>query len=148
MVKAFRLAMCCVLLAGIPMTKAKAETPEETIAKLELDVEEAIVKKDIKVLEKAFADDYFNYDFTSVKKHTKAEVIASIMSPDSALTAYKYTPFDIRIFGSTAIVQGTVHETWTYKGKDASFTSTWLDVLEKRDGHWVFVANECAKVIE
>ena len=127
--------------------QAEAQTPEEEISQVEHEITQAIIKKDLAALEANIAADYSSYGYSSVKKATKADFIAAIKSPDYVVSNFKYASWDIRILGSTAVVQGSDEETSSYRGKDISSTDTWMDVFEKRDGHWMLVANECAKVI-
>ena len=134
-------------LMGLRGTQVEAQTPQDAVSEVEHAIAQAIIKKDIPVLETSIADDYSSYGYGSVKKATKADFIAAIKSPDYVVSHFKYAPWDVRILGSTAIVQGSDEETSSYQGKDISSTDTWLDVFEKRDGRWLLIANECAKVI-
>ena len=146
--KAFDLIALVGVITGMTVTSASAETTEETIARIENEVAQAIIKRDIKVLEERFADDFIGYGPTTLRKTTKTGIISAIKSGDYVVTDFKYRPFTIRVFGSTAVVQGNDDETSTFRGKDISATYTWLDVFEKRSGHWVWIANENAKVTE
>jgi protein-disulfide isomerase len=99
--KAFGLIVSLSVITGMTVTSASAETPEESIARIENEVAQAIINRDIKVLEERFADDFIGYGPTTLRKTTKTDIISAVKSGDYVVTAFKYPPFTIRVFGST-----------------------------------------------
>jgi hypothetical protein len=53
---------------------------------------------------------FYSLDPASGVRRTKNELIASIQSPHYVASTMEITPFFIRIFGSTAVAQGTNYE--------------------------------------
>jgi hypothetical protein len=126
-----------------------AETPEEAVAKIEKDFAEAQITKDAKLfarIEAAMSDDFISLDPTVRSSITKKQLLAFVESPDYVVSAMKFPPFLVRVFGSTAVVQGANDTVASLKGKDASGSFVWLDVFEKRDGHWVWIVTQGGEV--
>lgn len=57
----------------------------------------------------------------------------------------EFPPFFIRVFGSTAVVQGANYELGSVNEKEFSGTYAWFDVFEKRDGRWVWIVSQSSK---
>jgi hypothetical protein len=53
---------------------------------------------------------------------------------------------DVKVLGNVAIVQGSDTEKSTMNGKDTSGKWVWMDVFVKRDGKWVAVRSQAARV--
>jgi hypothetical protein len=134
------------LIAGITATAANAETDEETLAKFEKNLAEAVVTNDTRIIGPMCADDFYAFDSTTGGRGTKADLIAGIQSKEAIVTEMKFPPFFVRIFGSTGFVQGTNEQTTLYKGKVIHGTYVWFDVFEKRGDHWMWIVSESTKV--
>jgi hypothetical protein len=52
----------------------------------------------------------------------------------------------VKVLGNVAVVQGGDTEKSTIGGKDTSGQWVWMDVFEKRDGKWLAVRSQSAKV--
>ena len=78
------------------------------------------------------------------KKQTKAERSASIKS--SHMGSASLGPMDVRVYGDTAVVTGTVDETAAESGKPSTRHYVWMDVFIKREGKWLAVASQTALV--
>ena len=76
----------------------------------------------------------------------KAKALADLKSPGNSLDTIEMGPMKVRIFGSTAIVNGSYTEKSMEKGKDTSGKYVWMDVFVKQDGKWRAVASESTKV--
>ena len=50
------------------------------------------------------------------------------------------------MIGNIAVAQGTDTEKSIFDGKDSSGKYAWMDVFAKRDGKWVAVRSQTAKV--
>ena len=127
---------------------ATAEDLSATQKKL-VDVEtawaNAFVHKDVAVLSNTIADDWTGQN-DSGKTETKAGLIASVKSGETAITSMTNHDLKVRVFGKIAVVQGADDEKSSYKGKDTSGTYTWIDVLELRGGKWMAIASQVTKV--
>jgi hypothetical protein len=147
--KTLRFAMSLAFIAGLTVFHAKAQTAEETLAKIEKDFAAAQISKNPKAFEAIAAvmsDDFYSFDPTTGVRLTKKELIAALQSPHYRASKMEFPPFFIRIFGSTAVVQGTNYELGSIDGKEFSGTYAWFDVFEKRDGRWVWIVSQSSKV--
>jgi ketosteroid isomerase-like protein len=145
-----RILSVVVVLGWVagPVREARQKTPEETLAKIERDFAEMQMTKDrtaIAAVAATMSDDFYSFDPTTGQRISKAQLIAAIESPNFVVKSVKFPPLFIRVFGSTAVVQGVNDETVTYGGKDVTGTYAWFDVFEKRDGTWVWIVSESGK---
>ena len=148
MMKMFSVLMFFGLILNTSASNA-AETPEEALAKIEKDFAQAQITKDAKLfarVEAAMSDDFISLDPTVRSSVTKKQLLAFVESPDYVVSAMKFPPFLVRVFGSTAVVQGTNDTVASLNGKDASGSFVWLDVFEKRDGRWVWIVTQGGEV--
>ena len=53
---------------------------------------------------------------------------------------------DVKVIGNVAVVQGSDTEKSSYKGTDTSGKWAWMDVFVKRDGKWLAVRSQLARV--
>ena len=147
--KTLRFAISLALIAGLIVTHAKAQTDEETLAKIEKDFAAMQISKSPKAIEAVaavMADDFYSFDPTTGVRLTKKELLDAIQSPHYVASKLEFPPFFIRIFGSTAVVQGTNYELGSVNQKRFSGTYAWFDVFEKRDGRWVWIVSQSSKV--
>jgi hypothetical protein len=147
--KTLRFAMCLAFMAGLAVIHVKAETDEETLAKIEKDFAAMQISKNAKAIEAVAAvmsDAFYSFDPTNGVRLTKKELLDAIQSPHYAASKMEFPPFFIRIFGSTAVVQGTNYELGSVNQKQFSGTYAWFDVFEKRDGRWLWIVSQSGKV--
>jgi uncharacterized protein (TIGR02246 family) len=78
------------------------------------------------------------------RKQTKAERSASIRN--SHMGSAAMGPMEVRVFGNTAVVTGTVDETTATDGKESKRHYAWTDVFIKRHGNWLAVASQTALI--
>jgi len=135
------------LVLGSLLSTARAESDQETLTQIEYNIGRAIIKKDPVMLDTIFGDDFFSYSGQS-QKRTKQDWISNSVSPKLVISKFRYSPFDIRVFGTTAVVQGSNDDDARYDGRDISGTYTWLDVFVKREGYWLLIANETVTVTD
>ena len=141
--------MSLAFIAGLTVIHAKAQTAEETLAKIEKDFATVQITKNPKAFEAIAAvmsDDFYSFDPTSGVRLAKKELIAALQSPQYVASKMEFPTFFIRIFGSTAVVQGTNYELGSINGKEFSGTYAWFDVFEKRDARWVWIVSQSSKV--
>jgi len=139
------LAVSLGLLASATANKANEESPEATLTRIEKDFAETQITKDTKAVEPAMADDFYSFDPATGSRRSKAELIASIKPSEYVITSMSFPPFLIRVFGSTAIAQGTNDAVGMAKGKPFKVNFVWFDVFEKRNGHWVWIVSESSQ---
>jgi hypothetical protein len=142
MIRKMMLCSAIVFFATNTATAAQAPTDQEILAKFEKNLAEAVISNDTKQIEPMWADDFYSFNSTTGSRSTKAQAMADIKAMDAVVTDMTFPPFFIRIFGSTALVQGTNTQTALYKGKMIKGSYVWFDIFEKRNGHWMWIISE------
>jgi len=122
-------------------------TTSETLKKLELDWTEASIQKNYPVIESIVAPDWVA-QAGSMKTITRQDFIDILKSGDQVFTKVTLGPMTVRVMGNVAVIQGSADETSQFKGKDTGGKSTFTDVYEKRNGHWVVVNTQMSRVLE
>ena len=143
---------------GDPAPKPQNPTPalpvptdEQVLVQIEKDFAEAQITKDPQAIDAVaakMAEGFYSFNPTTGTRATKAQLVAAIRSPDYRMVRANFPPFFIRIFGSTAIVQGTNTSTDFAKGQTADHAYAWFDVFEKHDGRWQWIFSQSSRVDE
>lgn len=125
--------------------KAEAGAISETVQKLEHDWTDAQRAGDVDKLSEIIADDWrgLQYDGTVM---TKKQLLSETKSGENKLESFEFGPMEVKVLGRVAIVQGSDTEKSSLKGKDTSGHWVWMDVFVDRDGKWVAVRSQSAKV--
>lgn len=138
------LALCSASSAWAGQSKegsdvATARTLED-VEQTWLDAEK---NHDPAAFEKLVADDWLAIT-PDGKKQTKAQRSANIKN--SHMGSASLGPMDVRVFGDTAVVTGTVEESTKQNGRESKRHYAWTDVFIKRGGKWLAVASQTALV--
>lgn len=128
-------------------SKANKNSPEQLLIQMELDWNDADVKKDAVALNRIMADDWMGIDFQGTVM-TKAQVMRDLHSDATATESTDVREIKVRIFGNTGIVSGTEVEKSQYKGQDSSGAYIWTDVFVQRNGRWQAVSSQSTKLAE
>jgi ketosteroid isomerase-like protein len=121
-----------------------AAAVEQELIAMEKDWTQAALKKDIAVIDRIAADDWVGIDFTG-KTFSKADIINEVKSGASAPRSIELGPMKVRVYGDTAVVNGSDTEKSTWQGKDSSGHYVWTDVFVKRNGRWQAVSSQSTK---
>ena len=124
---------------------AAAQTPQQIVKQLEHDWVDAVKTGNAEKLSQVLADDWTGLNFQG-SKDTKQSILADLKSGATKLESFEFGPMDVAVFGNVAVVQGSDTEKSTTKGKDTSGKFVWMDVFVKRDGKWLAVRSQSAKV--
>jgi hypothetical protein len=100
---------------------------------------------DVDKVGQLIADDWMSWG-SDGKKVNKQQYLADIKSGAFKWESIENGPMDVRMFGSIGVVQGSDTEKSSYKGKDTSGKYVWMDVFQKKDGKWMAVRSQVAKV--
>jgi hypothetical protein len=123
---------------------AKAPTTSQAVKQLEHDWVDAMKAGDSDKLGQILADDWVaNYNGS---KETKQSYLDGVKSGASKVESFDFGPMDVKVLGNVAVVQGSDTEKSSYKGTDTSGKWIWMDVFVKRDGKWMAVRSQLAKV--
>lgn len=140
-----KISTIAVVLALCVPWLAAAQGVEQQLKKLEMQWDEAGVKKDAGVYDRVLADDF---TLTGPNGHlvTKAQFTAELKSGEDTVSSSVLSDMKVRIYGDTAIVTYVENAKETFKGQDVSGTSRWTDTWVKREGSWQCVASHGSKV--
>jgi uncharacterized protein (TIGR02246 family) len=129
------------------MAPAKPKTPStaDAIKQLEHDWTDASKAADADKLGAILADDWVGLG-PDGKTINKKDFIAGYTSGKSKMESFDFGPMSVKVMGNVAVVQGSDTEKSMADGKDTSGKWAWMDVFEKRDGKWVAVRSQNAKV--
>jgi len=144
-------AVLVVVLAALCLSVGQAQTPaapkgvEQQLIKMEHDWADAVVKRDMAVLERNLADDYLSIDFEG-GLWTKASALAALKSGEDVVTSAIADDIKVRVYGNAAVVTSrwTVKE--QLKGRDISGQYRVTDIFVKRAGRWGCVASHASKI--
>jgi ketosteroid isomerase-like protein len=143
--KQFVSILAASLLLTYTATAKDPPATEDKIAGFETALGQAMIHKDIATLTNLVADDW-TIQSSSGAMGTKDGFINDVKSGKLVVTSFKIHDVHVRVLGDVAFVQAFDDETSFYEGKENSGTYNWLDVWQKRDGHWVSVATQLTKV--
>ncbi len=117
----------------------------DAVKQVEHDWTDAMKAGDADKLGQIIADDWVALG-PDGKKETKQAFIADFKSGKSKDESFEFGPMTVKVIGNVAIVQGSDTEKSMSAGKDSSGKYVWMDVFAKRDGNWVAVRSQLAKV--
>jgi uncharacterized protein (TIGR02246 family) len=132
-------------LAQTAAPTAKSPSVAQSVKQLEHDWVDAAKAGDTDKLGQILADDWTSLGYDG-SKATKESLLAAMKSGAQKLESFEFGPMDVKVLGSVAVVQGSDTEKSTTGGKDSSGQYAWTDVFVKRDGKWVAVRSQIAKV--
>ena len=139
---AMGLAFADAPSATAPATSASAS---DTIKQIEHAWTEATIAGDYDKVSQIIADDWAGISFDG-SKMTKQGFLADLKSGRDKAQSVEIGPMDVKVLGNVAIVQGSDTEKSVMNGKDTSGKWVWMDVFVKREGKWVAVRSQAARV--
>jgi ketosteroid isomerase-like protein len=142
------MRLLSVVMAGVLIGTAAAQpvtAPEKQILDFEGALGQAMIHKDLATLSHLVADDW-TIQSASGTMGTKTGFINDIKSGALVVRSFKLHDVHVRVLGDVAFVQAFDDEISSYNGKDNSGTYNWLDVWQKRQGHWVSLVTQLTRV--
>ncbi|MEO7457029.1 MAG: nuclear transport factor 2 family protein [Gemmatimonadaceae bacterium] len=129
------IAMVFSLVFAFPLG---AQSVEKSLYKLEDDFAAAVVKRDVKTIQRLTAPKWVYSDESGVMERDAA--IKTFTSGPDSVTAASNEKMRAIVYGNTAVVVGILH----LKGRGPKgafdnryrFTDTWME----HDGHWQIIA--------
>jgi len=123
-------------LSFAAMTPASA-TDDDVAQLIAIDkaMQRAFVDRDVATLERIFTDDYVLV-VSSGREITRAEVLASVTSPDSSWEINETSGWEVRVHGDTAIVIATLHQKGIDHGKPFDSNVKFSDTYIRENGTW------------
>jgi ketosteroid isomerase-like protein len=95
----------------------------------------AICAKDRAAIEANMTDDFRQIDGAG-NIETKASFVADLMAPELKIDPYTVEDFEIRLYGSTALLSGRTRMTGAYEGRRFESHYRYIDVYVKQNGTW------------
>ncbi len=120
---------------------------EQQILALHEAGDRALMAADLSTLAQIFADDYVQVNEAG-KAFTKQDVLNNFQTGAIRYPSIVSTGRLIRLFGDTAVVHGSESDEVETDGKRFTVHYVYLDVLQKRDGHWKLVASQLARPLD
>jgi ketosteroid isomerase-like protein len=124
---------------------AKAPSTSAAIKQLEHDWTDAAKAADVDKLNAIIADDWTGIG-PDGKKMTKQAFLDGYKSGKTKTESFEFGAIDVKVLGNVAVAQGSDTEKSTFEGKDSSGKYAWTDIFAKRDGKWVAVRSQLAKM--
>ena len=126
---------------------AKGGNAEETIKALNEQLNQAALKGDAAVYEKLVSDDYISIGVTGTVS-TKADLLANYKSGKTKFDAIDAQDTKVRVYGDTAIVNGTANVKGHTGDTDISGQYRSTRVWIKRKGNWQSVSFQATRVAQ
>lgn len=128
-----------LMLAGQPGTDAVRDAEARRLR--------ALVTADYTALEQLLADD-LTYTHSTARVDSKAAYLEPLLSGRTRYTSLQPDDVQVRAYGTTAIVTGTMRSIALVAGKESRvhmrFTSVWVE----RDGRWRMAAWQSTRIPE
>jgi len=140
--KRFAFAISVAVLAfGLAiLAKTQTESVEQELIKLENELNDAWINRDIAPFDRILADDYMGTDEEG-NVMTKAQELAKLKAGAYLSTSAVKDDIKVRVYGDAAVVTGRSTYKGQYKGKAYSQQYRWTDTWVKdRLGRWRCVA--------
>jgi uncharacterized protein (TIGR02246 family) len=122
-----------------PATSADAAKAADMVKGLDAKRFEAQMKNDLETLTSLLADDLV-YVHSSTKVDGKTAFLDSLRTGKTKYESIEPTDVQVRVYGNTAIVNGTAKLTVATDGKSNSFSLRYTDVWVMRDNKWQMVS--------
>ena len=119
--------------ASTQVTYAPIEV-EQLVRQLNDDWVKAVVRGDVKTLDRVMADDFF-FAYP-LEGDDKAQFIADVTSGNLRIEHITREQLSVRVFGSTAVLTARDSATWLYHGRELSGQYKIISVFIERAGRW------------
>jgi ketosteroid isomerase-like protein len=139
------LAVCSVLVA-LP-AYAQNMGVEKDLMKVEHEMMQAVVNRDVAALNEFYADEFLSTDSEGMV-WTKSQDIAIDSEGASRVTSFTLEDLRVQVYGDVAVVTGRIVTKGTLAGEASAGHSRFTDVFVKRDGRWRCVANHTTAIAE
>jgi ketosteroid isomerase-like protein len=126
--------------SSAPVPSSSSATDEETIIALERKWAEAIVNRDIAMLDEIIAEDFSGTSWTG-DTYSKTKAVNDVEFRVFVAESLNLEDIKVTVFGDTAVVSLIQVEKSKYDNFDCSGRYGYNDVWVKRDGRWRAVSS-------
>lgn len=136
-----------LLLVGLLMALPLAAADADDVKAAEMTWFNGITKNDFPALEKVLAPDLYYLHSTGVAD-TKASYIDSMKSGRQKYAAGKINDLKVRVYGSTAVINGDANFEFVTAGKPGKAHLKYTHVFVKNGKQWQLVSHQSLKVAD
>jgi ketosteroid isomerase-like protein len=122
--------------AAFPQTKAGKADSAETLKQLERRRYDLMIKKDLADLGQMLADDMV-YTHSNGNTENKEQYLAGLASGKSVYYAVEPQETRVRLYGNTAILNGTAKVDTEVNGQRTTLHLRYTNAYVKRNGKWL-----------
>jgi ketosteroid isomerase-like protein len=119
---------------------APPENATDEILKVDDERNQALQKGDVATLDRIYSDDVV-YANASGALLTKAQHLAELKARTLNFRSFVHENVQVAVHGDTAVLTGISKSVVEYQGSVSSSNRRFLNVFNKRDGHWLVVAH-------
>jgi ketosteroid isomerase-like protein len=138
--KNFVLALAALAIAANVSAQSAVEAE---LRRLNDDVSEMQVKKDVATADRLLADEYVFLQADGGISN-KAGTLSVLKSPDFDCTLLTTEDVQVRVYGNAAVITGVARFEATLGGRDVGGVFRYTDVWVKRNGHWQTVSSHAS----
>ena len=140
-------ALLTICIGALALANTRAPSTAETLKELEGQWAGAMKAGDGERIGRILGEDWIEVS-NDGKKLTRAQLIAGVGSGRVKVESIEFGPFEVKVLGDVAVVQGSHVEKSTTNGQRISGEVVWMDVFANRDGNWVVVRSQSAARVE
>jgi ketosteroid isomerase-like protein len=143
------LATLGLMAVGAVRERIAAASVDETETLIGIDkkMQRAFVDRDLAALEQIFTDDYVLV-VSSGEERNKAQILASVASPDTRWEVNETSDWKVRVHGDTAIVVATLHQKGVDHGKAFDSRVKFSDTYIRVEGTWRNVHAHASRAVD
>ena len=130
-----RTAATLALGLGARTTASASDDDVAQLIAIDKTMQRAFVDRDIATLERIFTEDYVLV-VSSGREISRAEVLASVVSPESSWEINETSDWKVRVHGDTAIVIAILHQKGVDHGKPFDSKVKFSDTYVRENGTW------------
>jgi len=120
---------------------------EKELRQLEIEWNNAIVRKDVAALERILAKEFVYIDYIG-GVNRKADLIKSVKNSQATVEPFETEDVVVRIYGRTAVITGRFTQKILFKGQTFSGQFSYTDVYVKRGKRWQAVSAHSSRIPE
>ncbi len=132
-----------LLFSGMALAAASSSGAEEEVLAAMTAWKDATLGKDGAALDRLLHDD-LTYSHSNGRTQTKADVMSSVVGGKSSVTGMDFGDFDVRVYGTTALVKGIIDVHSSKAGTDSTAHLDILHVWLKGAQGWQMVARQAS----
>lgn len=133
-----------LLFSGIALAATASPGAQDEVLGAMTAWKDATLGKDGTALDRLLHDD-LTYSHSNGRTQTKADVMSSVTGGKSSVTGMDFGDFDVRVYGTTALIKGIID---VHSSKAGTASTAHLDILHvwiKGPRGWQMVARQATQ---